>query len=88
MARRKRQFLDDDSSSASGSDGGGPDDPMLDADERAERELFANPYHRSKRRRTNEDATYGVFAESDSDNDEEEQKKRRRRKDMTKCVSF
>lgn len=41
----------------------------LNGDERAERELFENPYQQRKRRRLNgrDDATYGIFAEEEGD---------------------
>ncbi|KLO11033.1 hypothetical protein SCHPADRAFT_489417 [Schizopora paradoxa] len=72
MARRKRQFMDDedDSDSYDGSEDGGDDFGMNnDPDAREERELFENPYKRSKRRKAGgkDDATYGVFADDSED---------------------
>ena len=92
MARRKRYLDDgDDSDSPVGSeDDDGPDFGLNeDPDERAERELFENPYGRKKRRKANgkDDATYGIFA----DDSEEEgfggrKKKPEKRSDWTKYV--
>ena len=41
----------------------------LNGDERAERELFENPYQQRKRRRLNgrDSATYGIFAEEEEE---------------------
>ena len=72
MGRRKRD-LDggDDSDSSVGSDLDDINDynPNEDPDERAERELFENPYGRKRRRRVNgkDDATYGVFTDDSED---------------------
>lgn len=72
MARRKRGLLDDeDMDSSGGSDDMDEDfdDGNLDPDERAERDLYADPYQRKRRRKGGKaDATYGVFYESDEDN--------------------
>ncbi|GAA6060714.1 hypothetical protein JCM10212_003335 [Sporobolomyces blumeae] len=82
MARRKSAFIRDedyssDSDPASDLDPSGADDShalLDDDDERAERELFSNPYgaqRRGKKRtreQAKEDATYGIWAEDD-DND-------------------
>lgn len=72
MARRKKQFLDDGSSSSSSDTGAGDDvDDHFDAndpDVAAERELFHNPYGRSRgtkrtREQLKDDATYGIWAD-------------------------
>jgi tuftelin-interacting protein 11 len=68
MGRRKRATIEDDMDSSDDSAQEGYDDQEeLDADERAERELFENPYQQRKRRRLNgkDDATYGIFAEEE-----------------------
>lgn len=55
MARRKRVILDDASDSDSISDDGDDFNANESRDVREERELFQNPYHRSKRRRTDDE---------------------------------
>ena len=70
MGRRKRATIEDDMDSSEDSaqeDYDGEEE--LNGDERAERELFENPYQQRKRRRLNgrDDATYGIFAEEESD---------------------
>ena len=70
MGRRQRATIEDDMDSSDDSaqeDYDGEEE--LNGDERAERELFENPYQQRKRRRLNgrDDATYGVFAEEEDD---------------------
>ncbi|KAG8969569.1 hypothetical protein FRC03_002008 [Tulasnella sp. 419] len=71
MARRKRAFLDDedmDSSDGSEAMDEDMDDAILDPDERAERELYADPYQRKRRRKNGKDAAaYGVFYEDEDE---------------------
>ncbi|BGP14518.1 hypothetical protein JCM10213v2_002467 [Rhodosporidiobolus nylandii] len=72
MARRKNQFMDDGSDSDSQSDNDLQDDSFDpdDPDEAAANELFRNPYGRGKKRtrdQLKEEATYGVWAESDGE---------------------
>ncbi|KZT59459.1 TFP11-domain-containing protein [Calocera cornea HHB12733] len=86
MARRKQKFLsDDDSSENSGAEEEGDDfDPNENPDERAERELFSNPYGRNKKRKRRD---------MDDEDDEDEgfggrPKPARKRTDWTKAPSF
>ncbi|KAG8899112.1 hypothetical protein FRB99_006936 [Tulasnella sp. 403] len=73
MGRRKRAFLEDDysSSNPNSSDEGGDgfrNDGEEDPDERAERQLFEDPYHRKKRQRKGkDDAIYGELDGSDGE---------------------
>ncbi|KAF7327485.1 Tuftelin-interacting protein 11 [Mycena kentingensis (nom. inval.)] len=64
MPRRKR-FLDDGDSSSGDEDDDDDDnfDPNENADERAERRLFANPYHHKRRRVSDEDDEDGLEAD-------------------------
>ncbi len=84
MARRKRVLDDgDDSDSSSASDDG--DDFGLDNDAREERDLFANPYQRKRKRNGKEDAIYGVFGE-DSDEDRQPVRTVKKKKKATTFV--
>ena len=70
MGRRKRATIEDDMDSSDESAQENYDgQEELNGDERAERELFENPYQQRKRRRLNgkHDATYGIFAEEEED---------------------
>ncbi|EJU03688.1 TFP11-domain-containing protein [Dacryopinax primogenitus] len=85
MARRKRQILsDDDSSDDSREEDGDDFNPGENNDERAERELFQNPYARNKKRKRRD---------LDNEDDEDEgfggcQPAARKRSDWTKAPNF
>ena len=81
--------MDDSGSGSSGESLDGNDDFELDGDPdlRAEQELFKDPYGRKRRRKMNDDETYGIFGE---DGEEEGFKSRNersgKRSDWTKYV--
>ncbi|EJD07266.1 TFP11-domain-containing protein [Fomitiporia mediterranea MF3/22] len=94
MARRKRHLDEgNDSDSSVGSDDDDINDFGLNEnpDERAERELFEQPYGRKKRRKANgkDDATYGIFGEDSEDEGFGGRgKKPVKRSDWTKAPAF